>query len=225
MAVCKISSLVRWFALHCKKLLNYRVTSSKSTLLITFLILFIFILAPCSLFPRIKTTVSLAEDRPDPKIYEFTVSNSRDKLLAYFSLKNGCPPYVQIALESGIIVRYIYEVELQTPRFLMKKRLSRLFISRTLTYDNLKGEYRVSFGPDAPRVVSVRTLEEAKPLIFEINDVSIISLSELPREKTYTLRVRAKMEKAALALPFKRLLDLFSSWGYQTKWYEIRFNY
>jgi hypothetical protein len=74
----------------------------------------------------------LAEDRPDPKIYEFTVSNSRDKLLAYFSLKNGCPPYVQIALESGIIVRYIYEVELQAPRFLMEKRLSRLFILRTL---------------------------------------------------------------------------------------------
>jgi hypothetical protein len=225
MAACKISFLVRWLALYCKKLLNYRVTSSKSILLITFLILFIFILAPYSLFPRIKTTILLAEDRPDPKIYEFIVSNSRDKLLAYFSLKNGYPPYVQIALESGIIVRYIYEVELQSPRFLMKKGLSRLFISRTLTYDNLKGEYRVSFGPDAPRVVSVRTLEEAKSLVFEINDVSIISLSELPREKTYTLRVRAKMEKAASSLPFRSLLNLFSSWGYQTKWYEIRFNY
>jgi hypothetical protein len=201
------------------------VISSKSILIITFLILFVLILTPCSLFPRIKTTVSLAEDRPDPKIYDFTVSNSRDKLLAYFSLKNGCPPYVQIALESGIIVRYIYEVELQAPRFLIKKRLSRLFILRTLTYDNLKGEYRISFGPDAPRVVSVRTLEEARTLAFEINDVSIFSLSELPRGKTYTLRVRAKMEEAASSLPFKGLLDLFSSWGCQTEWYEIRFTY
>jgi hypothetical protein len=201
------------------------VTSSKSILLIAFFILFIFILAPCSFFPRIKTAVLLAEDRPDPKICEFTVSNSRDRLLAYFSLKNGCPPYVQIALESGIIVRYIYEVELHVPRFLIKKRLSRIFIFRTLTYDNLRGEYRVSFGPDAPRVVGIRTLEEAESLAFEINDVSIISLSELPRGKTYTLRVRAKMEEATSSLPFKGLLDLFSSWGYQTEWYEIRFNY
>ena len=202
------------------------MTSSKSILLIiVFLILFILILTPCSLFPRIKTTVSLAEDRPAPKIYEFTVSNSRDKLLAYFSFKNGCPPYVKNALESGIIVRYIYEVELQVPRFLIKKRLARRLILRTLIYDNLKGEYRVSFGPDSLRVVSVRTLEEAKALTFEINDVSIIFLSELPRGKTYTLRVRARMEKAASTLPFKGLLDLFSSWGYQTEWYEIRFNY
>jgi len=199
------------------------VTPSKSILLIIFL--FVLILAPCSLFPRIKTTILLAEDRPDPKICEFTVSNSRDKLLAYFSLKNGCPQYVQIALESGIIVRYVYEVELQTPRFLMKRRLSRLSILRTLTYDNLKGEYRVSFGPDSPRVVSVRTLEEAKTLAFEINDIPIISLSELPRGKTYTLRVRAKMKEATSSLPFKGLLDLFSSWGCQTEWYEIRFNY
>jgi hypothetical protein len=201
------------------------VISSKSILLITFFILFVLILTPCSLFPRIKTTVALAEDRPDPKIYDFTVSNSRDKLLAYFSLKNGCPPYVQIALESGITVRYIYEVELQAPRFLITKSLSRRFILRTLTYDNLKGEYRVSFGPDAPRVVSVRTLEEARTLAFEINDVSIISLSELPRGKIYTLRVRAKMEEATSFLPFRGLLDLFSSWGCQTEWYEIRFNY
>ena len=199
------------------------MTSSKAILLLIFV--FFLTLAPCSLFPRIKITLSLAEDRPDPKICEFTVSNSRDKLLAYFSLKNGCPPYVQNALESGIIVRYIYEVELQAPRFLMKRRLSRILILRTLTYDNLKGEYRVSFGPDAPRVVSVRTLEEAKTLAFEINDISIISLSELPRGKTYTLRVRAKMEEATSSLPFRGLLDLFSSWGCQTEWYEIRFNY
>jgi len=201
------------------------VTSSKSILLMAFFTLFIFILTPCSLFPRIKNTVSFAEDLAEPKIYDFTVSNSRDRLLAYFSLKNGCPPYVQIALESGIIVRYIYEVELQAPRFLMKKRLSRIFIFRTLTYDNLKGEYRVSFGPDAPRVVSVRTLEEAELLAFEINDISVISLSELPKGKTYILRVRVKMEKAASSLPFKGLLNLFSSWGYRTKWHEIRFNY
>ncbi|MGB9497166.1 MAG: DUF4390 domain-containing protein [Dissulfuribacterales bacterium] len=201
------------------------MTSSKSIPLITFFILSVFILTPCSLLPRIKNTVSLAEDRPGPEIYDFTVSNSRDRLLAYFSLKNGCPPYVQIALESGVIVRYIYEVELQAPRFLLKKRLSRVSISRTLSYDNLKGEYRVSFGPDSPRVVSVRTLEEAKSLAFEINDVSVISLSELPRGKTYIMRVRAKTEKAVSSLPFRGLLDLFSSWGYRTKWYEIRFNY
>jgi hypothetical protein len=183
------------------------------------------VLTPCSLFPITGTTLSLAEDRPEPKISELTVSSSRGKLMAYFSLKNGCPKYVQIALESGIIIRYIYEIELQTPRFLIEKRLSRIFILRTLTHDNLKGEYRVSFGPDFPKVVSVRTLEEAKKLAFEINDISVISLSELPRGKTYTLRVRARMEEAGSSLPFKGLLDFFSKWGFQTKWYEVRFNY
>jgi hypothetical protein len=211
-----------------KKLLSCQVASSKFAIcVIAFFILFFFILTPCSLLPGIKDNLLWAEteDWPDPKIYEFTVSNSRDELLAYFSLKNGCPPYVQEALESGIMIRYIYELELKIPRFLIKKRLAQRVILRTLTYDNIKGEYRISFGPDSLRVVSVRTLEEAKALIFEINDVSIIYLSKLPRGKTYLLRVRAKIEKASSTLPFKNLLDLFSSWGYQTEWHEIHFTY
>ncbi len=201
------------------------MTSSKSVLIIVCFVLSILILTPCTLFPGIGFGTSLAEDRSAPEIYEFTVATSRDRLLTYFSLRNGCSPEVLIALKSGIPVRYTYEIELQVPGFLVNKRLARRIILRTLTFDNLKEEYRVSFGPDAPRVISVKTLEEAKSIAFEINDVSVASLSRLPKGKTYTLRVRAKVEKTASSLPFKGLLDLFSSSGSKTKWHEIRFNY
>jgi len=194
-------------------------------LLIICFAIFILIVAPETLFPGMKPAISLPEELPAPEIYGFTIANSRDDLLAYFSLKNGCPPEVQTALGTGIPVRYVYELKLQMPHFLIEKVLSQRTIIRTITFDNLKEEYRVSFGPDTPRVISVKTLKEAKSIAFEINDVAVIPLAKLLKGETYILRVRAKIEKATSSLPFRNLMEFFSSWGYQTKWHEIQFNY
>ncbi len=196
-----------------------------SPLFIICLAISVLILVPETLFARTRPVTSLPDELPVPDIYGFTIANSRDNLLAYFSLKNGCPPEVQTALGTGISVRYVYELELQSPRFLLKKVLSQRTVIRTITFDNLKEEYQVSFGPDTPRVICVKTLKEAESIAFEINDVAVIPLSRLIKGEMYILRVRAKIEKASSSLPFRNLMEIFSSWGYQTKWHEIQFNY
>jgi hypothetical protein len=176
-------------------------------------------------FPISGPSSSHAQDETVPEIYELTVANSKDQLLAYFSLANGYPEYISKAVESGIPTRYVYEVELETPRFLMDKTVGSRYVSRSLSFDSLKGEYRVSLGPDSPRVISVRTLEEVKTLMFEINDLPVVPLSRLEHGKTHLLRVRARAGRADSSLPFEGLMNLFSPWGFETEWHEIRFTY
>lgn len=162
----------------------------------------------------------------NPEIYGLTLASSDKELLAYFSLKNGCPPMIYKVLATGVPVKYTFDLELKVHRFLLDKTLARQKVVRILTFDNLKGEYRIGFGLDEPRVIGVRTLEEAEKIGFEINDVPVIALSRLPAHRTnYVLRVRVKVEKMESSLPFKGLMEIFSSWGIETRWYEIRFTY
>jgi hypothetical protein len=129
------------------------------------------------------------------------------------------------ALNSGFAVRYVFEVELRVPRLLVDKKLAGRSVSRTFHFDTLTGEFRVVFGPENPRVVSVRTLEEAQQVAFRINDVPVLPLEKLLAGTTHTLRVRARVEKAGASLPFEGLMQVFSTWGFQTEWHEIRFTY
>jgi hypothetical protein len=177
------------------------------------------------LFPISGPVSSHAQDETVPEIYELTVTDSKDQLMAYFSLANGYPEYINKAVESGIPTRYIYELELEIPRFLMDRKVASRYVSRSLSFDSLKGEYRVSLGPDSPRVISVRTLDEVKTLMFEINDLPVVSLSRLQHGKTHILRVRARARRADSSLPFEGLMNLFSPWGFETEWHEIRFTY
>ncbi len=160
-----------------------------------------------------------------PEIYDLSVTNSNHRLLAYFSLRNGFGPRIVDALKSGIPVKYVFDVELLVPGFLWSKTVASKKILRTVSYDSLKGEYRVMFGPVVTRVVSVKTQEEAERLVCNVNDVPVISLNGLKTGVTYTLRVKAKAEKSESSLPFEGLLKIFSSWGFETKWHEIRFSY
>ncbi len=203
--------------------LSRHIRYRASLLGIVCLAMCMLLFASRALFPEVKPP--LPQEMPPPDIYGFTIANSRDDLLAYFSLKNGCPLEVKTALATGIPVRYVYELELQRPRFLVKKLLSQRTVIRIITFDTLKQEYRVSFGPDVPRVISVKTLKEAESIAFEINDVPVIPLARLLRGETYILRVRARIEEANSSLPFRRLMKIFSSWSYQTKWHEVQFKY
>ncbi|HID97377.1 MAG TPA: DUF4390 domain-containing protein [Thermodesulfobacteriaceae bacterium] len=161
-----------------------------------------------------------------PEILELTVTNSDKRLLANLTFLNGCTSDVIHALESGIPVSFIYEFELKMPRrFFKDKTIANRTVVKTMTYDNLKKEYRISFGSRKPRVISVKTMEEAERIAFKMDKTSITPLTNLPRGRIYTLKARVGTRKTTSSLPFSRLMNVFSSWGFTTEWYEIRFTY
>lgn len=185
----------------------------------------IFAIAPC-LAQLLSPRPLLADNTtPAPQIYGLTVAHSKRYLLAYFSLKNGYTNEITAALQSGMPIKYTYEIQLSEPRFFMDRTIFHGYISRTLSYDALRGEYVMVLGPENPRAVSVKTKDEVWPVMFEINSAPVAQISALQHGVTYRLQVRAMADKAESHIPFPGLMNIFSPWGFETNWHEIYFNY
>lgn len=160
-----------------------------------------------------------------PAVHELTVANSKDRLLAYFSLEHGFTTQVVEAVRTGVPVRFTYQVELRQDRFLWDKKLAVVRLSRVITYDSLKNEFRIVQEGPAPKTTTVRSLEEAEAMACQVNDLPLVPLSGLKSGRTYRLRVRGGAEKVASSLPFQGLLEIFAPWGFTTGWHEISFRY
>lgn len=146
-------------------------------------------------------------------------------LYVNFRLVNGFPPDVRGALQSGIPLTFLFDITLEIPGMIMDTTVVSSTIKRKIKFDTLRGEYMVSFDPRSPRVIMVNQEQEAMDLISCVNHVPLTALSSLEKNQVYRLRVRAGVEKEESSIAFTGILNIFSSWGYRTDWYEVVFNY
>ncbi|MGB9711939.1 DUF4390 domain-containing protein [Dissulfurimicrobium hydrothermale] len=181
--------------------------------------------AATGLLQFLSPALSYADNNIAPRVSDLAVANTKRYLLAYFSLKNGLTYEIAAAIQSGIPIKYTYEIELNEPRLLIDKTLFHGYISRTLSYDALRGEYTITLGPKNPRAVSVKSRAEALSMMFEINGTPLVPVSRLRRGVTYRLSVRAAAEKVESNIQFPGLMNIFSPWDLKTDWNEIYFTY
>jgi len=160
-----------------------------------------------------------------PVIADISIINDNTMLYVNFRLENGFPPDVEGALKSGIPLTFLFDITLEIPGTFMDTTLMSRTIRRKIKYDTLRGEYMVSFDPSSPRVIMVNDEAEAAVLVSSVNHVPITALSTLARHEVYRLRVRGGVEKEESSIAFTGILNVFSSWGYRTDWYEVVFNY
>jgi len=161
---------------------------------------------------------------PKPYIGEVSISKKGRCLEASFKLINPFPKKIKEALESGVPIKYSFSIELSTPRFLLDKKIAKRNIEKTLLYDAIKGEFRI-ISSKGTRILTVNTLKEAEKEAFSIKNFPVCTISKLSKGKTYVLKIRAVADKGNAFLPFEGLIDIFSRWGFATKWHEIKFTY
>ena len=183
-------------------------------------------LAVVILFPTFQPSAfSLDKGESEkPYIDKLEISYEDGCLETHFILKNPFPPKIKEALESGVPIKYRFNIELQSPRFLRNKRIVKRTIEKTLFYDAIKGEFRI-ISSKGTRVVTVPTLQEAEKEAFNIKNFPICTISKLKKGKIYLLKVKATAEKGDAFLPFEGLIEIFTRWGFSTDWHEIKFAY
>ena len=160
-----------------------------------------------------------------PSITDISIINDNTMLYVNFRLENGFTPEVEGALKSGIPLTFLFDIALEIPGIFVDTTVVSRRIRRKIKYDTLKGEYMVSFDPSSPRVIMVNNEDAAADLISQVNHISLTALNSLERNEVYRLRVRAGVEKEESSIAFTGILNVFSSWGYWTDWYEVVFNY
>ena len=162
----------------------------------------------------------------DAKLKNIIVTNTRDDLLIYLAVEGAFREKMENAISSGVPAAFSFFVNLYRVRgFWLDKELAELKIQHTIKYDNLKNEYIVTRSYDAEQQRVIKSFDEAKKLMAEIDSLKVIDLSQLEKGTRYQIRTKAQLSKLTLPFYLHYVLFFVSLWDFETDWYTIDFIY
>ena len=173
-----------------------------------------------------KVEGSASEQLSGPHFTDIIVTTSDTHLLFFGELKNSLTPQMIEGLHSGIPLNFAFFAELEWVHSNWPdKEITSIEFNHSLTYDTLKQLYTIETEELSKKNHTVKTLEEALPLINEINGLKIVELEELEPDQTYRLRVKADLNKKTLPFNLRRVVPFVSWWDLNTDWHSIEFMY
>jgi hypothetical protein len=162
----------------------------------------------------------------DAKLTNIIVTNTRDDLLLYLSVKNAFSPEVEDTIQRGVPATFSFHLNLYRARpFWPDKEITAVNVTHTIKFDILRKEYTVTRSWESTSPSAVKSFEEAKKLMTEIDSLRIVSLQRLEKGKRYQIRAKAKLDKLTLPFYLHYVLFFVSLWDFETDWYTIDFIY
>jgi hypothetical protein len=161
-----------------------------------------------------------------PRLVNIIVTNTRDDLLLYLTAKDAFPEKIESAIHSGVPATFTFYVNLHRVRSLwLDKMITEIKLAHKLKYDNLKKEYIVTRSWEDNRPLTVKTFEEAKKLMTEVDNLTIVPLIQLEKGQQYQIRAKAELDKMTLPFYLHYVLFFVSFWDFETDWHTIDFIY
>ena len=162
----------------------------------------------------------------DPRLDNIIVTNTRDNLLLYLTAKNAFPKKIVEAIQSGVPTTFTYYINLYRVRGLwLDKKITGIKLYHKLKYDTLKKEYTITRSWEDNRQLTVKTLNEAKKLMSEVDSLQIVPLEQLEKGLQYQIRVKAELDRMTLRFYLHHVLFFLSFWDVETDWHTINFIY
>ncbi len=153
------------------------------------------------------------------RIADLTVTNSEESLGVHAVLIGPMPPQMLEALETGIPASVRFTVELwQYGRFWFDRLLATKVIERTVTYDVLTKEYRVTTVKGEERLPQItKTLKEAQRVLTTLREPKFAPFATLKPDDLYYVRVRGEIQSAQDS-SIARFLPFVSSGRDESSW-------
>lgn len=159
-------------------------------------------------------------------IENIKLANTRDDLLIYFDVKKAFTPKINQAVLNGIPTSFSFYITLyKTGGSWFDKKISNLRLQSTLKYNSLKKEFSVLRPWKDEKTIVTPSFEEAKALMTQMDNLTIIPLNQLVKGDKYQLRIKAELEKITLPLSLHTIFFFVSFWNFETNWYLINFTY
>jgi hypothetical protein len=136
---------------------------------------------------------------PEPVQAELRVSQlavflNPHEVTVHAVLLGAVPPEFLEALHSGLPAHVRIVIELfRYNRFRPDSRVNRAILERTLTYNVVTKEYKVSLGPsDVRSPVTTREFRDAERILSDIREIKLTPATSLDLTETYYVRVNAE---------------------------------
>ena len=162
----------------------------------------------------------------DATLTNIIVTNTRDDLLIYLTVEGAFREEMEGAIKSGVPTTFSFFINLYRKRTLWPdKRIAEIRVTHTIKYNNLKEEFDIKRSWQPEKAHTVKTFDDAKKLMSEIDSLKIIPLKELQKGKQYQIQAKAELNKVTLPFYLHYVLFFISMWDFETDWYTIDFIY
>ncbi len=157
---------------------------------------------------------------------DFAVSNNRDDLLVFLTVKGAFKEEIVEAIQNGIPTTFSFFIRLEQNRPLwFKKTIVSRKVTHTIKYNNLKNEYVVKRSWDDNKPITTDSFEQAQALMSEIKSLALTALSNLEKGQHYRIRAKAELDKVTLPFNLHYILFFTALWDFETSWYTFAFEY
>jgi len=161
----------------------------------------------------------------EASVKDVVLTNSNEQLLLYFTVEKAFTPEMEDAVRNGIPATFTFFIELHRHRTAWPdQEIVSMNFDHTLSYDNLKEEYRIKLDEKKKEIVT-KELVEAKASMVEVNGLPVVALDFLKPGEEYTLSVKARLAEKTLPLFFHHLIPFWKLWHFETDWYDVKFRY
>ena len=169
--------------------------------------------------------VSLA-DEEKAVISEMVLTNTRDDLLLYFTVKNCFTPAITKAIENGISTTFTFRVGLYEARkFWPDRTITKLRFCHEIEYDTLKRLYTIKLSERRNGAIKVKDFRTAKKLMSEVVALRLTNLKNLKKGTHYQVKMMVELDKIRLPFHLDLVLFFLSLWDFKTDWYSLDFKY
>jgi hypothetical protein len=181
--------------------------------------------AACLLFVVVLLFSTSAMAEQEPVIDDIIISTANGKLLLFAMVAHCFTDEMLEGVRNGIPLTFRFDIELNKVRNnWFDANLVGHNINHTLSYDPLKEEYQVAFAEkDRPEVT--RSLQEAKQMMAELNELELIELKELVSGSPYSLNIKTTLVENTFPLGMHSIIPFTSLWNFETDWRIIEFSY
>ena len=160
------------------------------------------------------------------KLTNLNVDNTRDDLLVYFNVNGAFQDKIKASVLIGVPTTFSFFVALyQVRNIWIDKKIEELKITHVIKYNTLKKEFVVSRSWEKEKSRVTKTFSEAQQLMNNINQLKVVTLSRLEKDRLYRIKLKAEIKKGTPPAHLHYVSDFLTKWSFATEWYTIDFLY
>ena len=156
----------------------------------------------------------------DAMITDILVTNDASHVTVYARVTNCFTKKMESAIQAGVPTTFTFLLELyQDGERWFDKKIAGVVVKQTIKYDNVKKLFFVS-STGAPQPSEFQDFEMAKKAMAELNGTVVAPISDLQKNSSYYMKIKAKLDEVRLPLHMEYVLFFVSLWDFETDWYR-----
>ncbi len=156
----------------------------------------------------------------DARITDILVTTSARHVAVYARLVNCFTKKMESAILAGAPTTFTFLLELYQEREnWFDKKIAGTVVKQTVKYDNVKKIFYIT-STGVKQSSGFRDLESAKKAMSELDGAVIASVEDLQKNKTYYIKIKAKLDTVRLPMHMEYVLFFVSLWDFETDWHQ-----